>query len=221
VRFYKTKSYFASPEVVRSTPVSIYLGCSMDHIPIHIPPASTIHVIRLEPTILKNSSIFSSTGVFQDISSAGNESRDWPSKSEGRWMTDSELKHALKHANGIPTPFDYKCTISGYTTSVVEGLTATLLVDTPDRKRHAYPVYFDPLTTGSSFTFYVVNVCSSGVTPTIVQWDDLATLHVFGENETRRVPLKYERRNFPANLMPVMGPSAFLWSGMHDCDWDK
>ena len=56
VRFYKNKSYISPPELAKPAPVSIYLGCSMEHIPIHIPTASTIHVIRLEPTNLKNGS---------------------------------------------------------------------------------------------------------------------------------------------------------------------
>jgi len=198
-------------------PVSIYLGCGIDQIPIHIPPASTIHVIRLEPTILKNSSIFASTGVFQDISAPGNKPRDWPSKTEGRWMTDSEMKHS----NGVPWPFAFKCTISGYSTSVVEDLVATLIVETRDGKHHGYPVYFDPLTAGESFTFYIVDVCSSGIIPIDAQWGDWATLRLLGENGKRRVPFKYQRRNWPANLMPVMGPSAFLWDGMHDCNWDS
>jgi hypothetical protein len=209
------------PTSVAPAPVSIYLGCSWDAIPIHIPAGSAIHVIQLHPAILKNSLAFASTGVFQDVSSTGNKPRDWPSKTEGRWMTDSEMKHAMEHSSGMPSPFAFKCTISGYSPSVVEDLVATLVVEAPSKKYHSYPVYFDPLITGSPFTFYIVSVCSSGVTPIDAQWDKRATLHMLGENGTRHVPLKYERRNWPADLMPVMGPSAFLWNGIQSCDWDS
>ncbi len=219
---YVSRLIARKPQPVSATPapVSIYLGCSMDHLPILIPAASTIHIISLNPATLKTANIFASTGAIQDVTAGSDKPRVWPSKSEGRWMTDAEIKSKLQHGS-MPTPFDFKCTISGYTTSAIEDLTATLIVLTPDNRTHPYSVHFDPLTMGNSFTFYVVNVCSSGVAPLAVTWDSSATLLVFGEGVTRQVPLKYERRGFPADLMPTMGPSAFLWSGIHDCDWDS
>jgi hypothetical protein len=66
--------------------ISIYLGCDWDHIPIHIPASSTIHVIRLNPGILSGNPRIRSLGVFENVSSRADASLDFPSKSEGRWM---------------------------------------------------------------------------------------------------------------------------------------
>jgi hypothetical protein len=208
----------ARPTTV-SGEVAVYLGFDWNHIPIHIPAASTIHVLRLDPGILYGNPNIPSLGVFENIGAPLDRPLDWPSKSQGRFMTRAELQKVMREGNGIPTPYAFHYTVSNYSTSTVEDLVVTLLIDTSDRKRHAYPVAFDPLPPGSSFSFYLVNVCTEGMTPDLVQWVDTASLHVLGEPSNRQVPLKFEKRNWPAELVPPFGPSAFLWNGVQSCQW--
>jgi len=93
---------------------------------------------------------------------------------------------------------------------------AYLMVDTSDRKRHVYPVAFDPLVSGKHIEFYIVNVCSSGIVPTMAQWTDTAEVRVIGAADKQRVPLKFEKRNWPSSLM-ILGASSFLWNGVGSC----
>ena len=193
------------------------MGCEWNSIPIHIPPTTTIHVIRLSPGILRGNPQIPDIGVFEDITSKTTESMDWPAKSEGRWMTHSEVLKAISEKKGIPTPFGFKCSMTNVGTATFEDTVTNLLVDTSDGKRHIYQVSFDPLPPGQPFTFYLVNVCSSGIIPTLVQWGDSASVRVLGERGKRQVPIRFERRNWPPTLVTVFGPSSFLWNGMQDC----
>jgi uncharacterized integral membrane protein len=197
-------------------PISIYIGCAIDGIiPIHIPRNSSVHVIELHPAFLQWARVID-TGVLQDIASTSDKPRDWPSKAEGRWMTPNEWKKSLSSP-----PLVFKCTISSNANSFIEDLSATLLVEVEAKHFYSYPVRFDPLPTGSSFTFYVVNACSSGIIPVDAQWDQWATFHVPGEKEMRRVPLQYIRRPSPSSLMPIFGASEFLWNNLSACVWSS
>ena len=211
--------------IASSIPV---MGCDWDHIPIQIPPASTIHVIKLFPSLLRGNPRFSSVGVFEDINSPSGKAMEWPSKTDGRWMTQSETRKMMEYiinskpqeVTGFPNPWAFKCTMTNIGTATLEDTVTSLLVDTPDGKRHSYPVSFDPLSPNQPFKFYVVNVCSYGPTPTLVQWGDEVTIHVLNENKPREIPLRFERRNWPTQLITAFGPSSFLWNGMQTCkDW--
>src|SRR6266478_5978592 len=72
-------------------PISFRLGCEIDHIPIHILAASTIHVLRLHPAILYGNPRIQDLGVFENISSPSDKPMDWPTKTSGRWMTKKEM----------------------------------------------------------------------------------------------------------------------------------
>ncbi len=209
-----------SPPPPQPQPVSLYLGCDWDHIPIHIPAASTVHVMRIHPAILYGNPQIPGIGVFENVSSSSDKGLDWPSKSEGRWMTKPEAQKEMNDARTIPTPYAFKCTLTNYSAVALEDITAELIVDTTDKKRREYPVSFDPLMPGHSFPFYIVNVCSYGVTALMVQWADVATVHLPGE-DAKRVPLKFEKRNWPSQLVPPFGASSFLWNGMQTCQWDR
>ena len=200
-------------------PVSITLGCGWDHIPIHIPSNFTIHVMRLSPAILYGNPSIPSVGVFDPVS-AGESAMDWPSKRDGRWMTREEFHRALTEQGWMPTPYAFNCTLTNFSSVTLEEISATLIVDTVDKKRHLFPIKFDPLMSGHSFPFYVVNVCSSGVTATMVQWGDRASVRPLGEDKSRIVSLNFEKRSWPSELM-VLGGSSFLWSGMQNCTWDR
>jgi hypothetical protein len=200
-------------------PVSVTLGCGLEHIPIHVPSRSTVHVMRLNPAILYGIAKFPSIGAFEPIS-AGDSAMDWPSKREGRWMTREEFDKTFAGQSSLPTPWTFDCTLTNLSSVTLEDITATLIVDTADRKRHIYPIRFDPLMSGRSFSFYVVNVCSYGVTPTSVQWGNRASAVVLGEKKTRDFKLRFEERTFPSQLM-VPGGSAFLWNGIQPCVWDR
>jgi hypothetical protein len=216
------RNYSIRPNPPEPAPVSIYLGCRIDHIPIHIPAASTIHIIRLDPRILSGNPRIRSLGVFENVSSRTDASLDLPSKSDGRWMTPSEFRQAvIKEKKFLPSPYASKCSVSVYGAPVVEDVVATLIIETSDGKQHAYPVAFDPFVSNSSFTFYVINICSSGSTVRMVHWADRATLHVLGEPDKREVPLKYVKRGWPAELLPMFGPSSFIWNGVQACNWDS
>jgi hypothetical protein len=202
------------------SPVSLQLGCEWSHIPIHIQTASSIHVMRLLPAILNGSPSIPEIGVFEVLSSTSNEALDWPSKSDGRSMTKSEFQSAIGRAKGMPNPYAFNCTLSNFGAATLDKIVAELIIDTSDEKRHSYPVAFEPLMSGRSYSFYLVNVCSYGVTPMVVQWGESATVRALGDEEDRSVPLKFERTNWPGSLAPIFGPSSFLWNGVQSCQWD-
>jgi hypothetical protein len=223
-RYYHKPAIVAAPSAPQPTsppiPISFRLGCEWGHIPIHIPAASTIHVIRVHPGVLLGNPNILDLGVFQDISSGATEAFDWPSKNDGRWMTFVEKKKMIEDKRGIPLSSTFKCELSSYGAVTLDEIVLTLLVDTPDGKRHSYPVAFDPLMSGHPFPFYVVSACSSGVIPTMIQWDDSANVRVLGEQKTRQVPLRYEKRNWPSQLLGF-GGSGFVWNGLYDCQWNR
>jgi len=199
--------------------VSLYLGCDWSQIPIHIAANSVVHVLRIYPDILNGNPVMIGRGAIEDVVS--DRDMTWPSKSDGRWMTLQERHKAVVDGNGLATAFAFNCTLKNYGHDTLEDIVGQLIIDTSDKKRHTYPISFDPLMLGGSFSFYVVNVCSSGITPELVQWGEVASVHVSGEKSDRTVPLKFEKRNWPTVLAPVFGPSSFLWSGMQSCQWDK
>ena len=216
-----TKPGVSSPVAV---PVSFRLGGEWDHIPIHIPVASDIHVLRIWPGTLiptNSQNVFLDRGSFETISANEDKPLDWPTKKDGRWMTKRELESWLKSGRGIPNPAAFKCTMSSYTSETLDEIVAVLLVDTPDKKRHSYWVPFDPIMSGKSYTFYVIFPCSSGVIPELVQWGDTAIVRVLGEGMIRKVPLRYEKQPWPSQLLsPALGPSIFIWNGIGECKWD-
>jgi len=204
------------------SPVSIYISCDFDNLPLKIPPDSTIHVIMLNPGTLHEEPTIPGYGVIEDISSPSGESMEWPGELQGRWMTQSESKEVMKKAEGLPNPYAYKCTVSSYGSVIVENLVLALIVETQDKRQRAYPVVFDPLVANYSFTFHVINMCSSGQLPVDVQWGTQVQFHVLGESTRRVAPLHFARRSSVGNwLMLFPGPSAFLWNGMQACHWDK
>jgi hypothetical protein len=209
---------------LQSTPISFRLGCDWDHLPIHIAPASTIHVIRLYrgtliPTNFRMN--IQDEGSFENISSSADTPLDWPSERDGKWMTKAEFQNAMKSGSGMPNPWTFRCTMASYSTATLDEMLAFLLIDTPDKQRHSFKVPFDPIMSGHSFTFYMVNVCSSGTIPQLIQWSDTALVRVLGETTVRQVPLRYEKTSWPSQLFPGMGPSSFVWNGIGGCQWDQ
>ena len=194
--------------------ISLQIGCRLDKIPIHISTASTIHVIRLYPSTLLGNPRMPYNGVFEDVDAdaADEKGADWPSTSQGRWMNHSERK-------GLSTPFAYNCTLTNYGNVTLDEITVELGIATSDGKRHTYPIPFDPLISGHSFNFYMVNMCSFGVTPSFAAWDNSATVGILGEKGRRRVPLKFERRSWPSGLT-TFGASLLIWDGVSSCQWD-
>jgi hypothetical protein len=134
-------------------------------------------------------------------------------------MNRQEVQTEIKKQNSLPTPYAYKCSITSYSTATLDEIVAFLLIDTPDKVRHTYGVPFDPLMAGKSYNFYMVNVCSSGVIPETIQWATATRVHVLGEQKDREVPLRYEKRNWPTALVPMFGPSQFIWTGIGECKW--
>ena len=159
---------------------------------------------------------------------------DWPTDQQGRWMTTKEFDDATA-AGTMPLPYASKCTLTSYGQTTLDEIVATLIVSLPDKTKPKssspipvtnlyFPIVFDPLMSGQSFQFYLVNTCSSGVIPLIDQWGDYVTIRVLGESEPRTVPLRYQRTSLPAPLqliMATMGPTSFIWNDLHDCQWEK
>jgi hypothetical protein len=73
-----------------------------------------------------------------------------------------------------------------------------------DGKTHNFAVQCCPSVLGHPFQFYMVNRCSSGVVPSSIQWGNAGTVRISGESIHRSVPLQFERKSFPSNLMPVV-----------------
>jgi len=202
--------------------VSIYISCDFDNLPLRIPEGSTIHAIMLNPGTLHEEPTIPAYGVIEDITSPPEKSIEWPGERQGRWMTKSEVKEQLKASKGIPNSFAYKCTVSSYGSTIIENLALALIVETGVKKQRAYPVVFDPMVANYSFTFHVVNMCSSGELPIDVQWGTQVQFHVLGEPTRHVAPLHFSKRASMGNwLMLFPGPSAFLWNGMQACHWDK
>jgi hypothetical protein len=206
------------------TPVpltALYIGCEFDHIPISIQPAASIHVMWLDPAILRGNPNIPFLGPFDDIRApTGKEELKWPTSKEGRWMKRAEIQEAMKVTGTMATSFSYRCKLNNYAVTLDE-ISAQLIVDTSDSKRHTYNVQFSPSVLGHPFEFFMVNKCSSGVVPQLVQWGDTANVRILGETIRRKIPLQFERKAFPSNLMPLLG-SSFIWNDRKDgCEWDR
>jgi hypothetical protein len=204
------------PQPKEGAPVSLSMGCTSENIPLHIPANTTIHIMRINPSLRGNPTI-PDIGVFHEISS-GEKPIDWPSKREGRWMTPSEKQAVFQTLRQFATPWARKCEITSYGNATLEETDAYLLVDMPDKQRHGYRIPFNPLIFGKTFTFYMINTCSSGIVPLFMQWADQATVRVVGEETERRVPLQFEKTNWPSQLQVPMGASAFLWNDVPSCE---
>lgn len=215
---------FTSPQTEADAPISFRLTCDMVGLPLHIAPASTIHVIRVHPAVLQSNPKFPDLGVFEDISSPPDTTLEWPSEktANGRWMTKEEFEKSWQSTNFMPSVFSYKCSLTSYSSSTLDDIIAFLIVETaPMKAGYSYPIAFDPLMAGHSFQFYVINICSSGGIPMMIHWNDLAKVRILGEQEMRLVPFRYEKRSIMNQIMFNMGPSRFLWNGMQDCQWDR
>jgi hypothetical protein len=212
--------------------ISFRLGCSLEQIPIRIPPASTIHVLRLHPAILYGNPRIKDLGVFENISSPSDKPMEWPNKTDGRWMTTKERKQSF--SGGMPNPYASDCTLTSYSPqATLDEITAYLLVDIldptkpksipPAVKRFSFSVAFDPLTSAQPFRFHIVNTCSSGDIPVMVQWADSATIRVLGEPTPRTVPFKQQRLTLPSQLLiaSFLGRTTFIWNDLHNCKWEK
>ncbi|MGA7558774.1 MAG: alpha/beta hydrolase [Terriglobales bacterium] len=225
----------ANPLPVTSTSaISLRMGCEIDHLPIHIPPATSIHVIRIHPSTLYGNPRFQDVGVFENITSPSDKALDWPTEQQGRWMTTKERDNAMA-AGTMPLPFVSRCTLTSYSQTTLDEIVASLIIGLPDKTKPksttpvpvtnlSFPIAFDPLMSGQSFQFYLINTCSSGDIPLMDQWGDDVTIHVLGESEPRTVPLRYQRTSLPGSLqvvMATMGPTSFVWNDLHDCQWKK
>jgi len=205
------------------TPVlltALYIGCEWDHIPITIEPGSSINVMWLSPVLLKGNPAIPFVGPFDTIRiPVGGKKLAWPAKSEGRMMTHAEMQENIK-AKIMPTPYAFRCTLNNYAVTLDE-IAAPLIIDTSDGKRHTYNIQFSPSVLGHPFEFYMVNKCSSGVVPTMVQWGNAALARIIGDAVIRRIPLQFERKAWPSNLIPLLGASWFIWNDTKDgCKWD-
>jgi hypothetical protein len=217
--FVKHPAPVVAPIVVAppSVNISLHLGCDPDHLPIHISPATTVHIVRMLPALLRGNPNVPEIGVFEDVNSREDKGFDWPTKIDARMKTPKEMREAEKATGMIATPMTSRCKLTSYSTATLETISATLIIDTTDKKRHYYPVSFEPLLTGSGFTFYLVNVCSSGAVPLIAQWGDRTVVRVLGEKEQRVVPLQFEKKSFPSSLTMPFGSSWYTWVGVKPC----
>ena len=217
--FFKHATPVVAPVVVAppTANVSLHIGCDPDHLPIHINPATTVHIVRLLPDLLHGNPSMPGVGIFEDVNSRDDKGIDWPTKIDAKIKTPKEIQEAGHAAGMISTPITSRCKLTSYSTATLETISATLIIDTTDKKQHSYPVSFEPLLTGSGFTFYLVNVCSSGVVPIFAQWGDRAVVRVLGENQLRIVPLEFEKKIFPSSLSMPFGPSWYTWVGVQPC----
>jgi hypothetical protein len=202
---------------------ALYIGCAFDHIPINIRSGTSIHVMWLDPSILReNLNGFPFVGPFDDIfAPAGQKVLKWPTSKDGRWMNSREEDEVMRAIpKEAPTPAAFRCTLNNYAITLDE-ITAKFIVDTSDGKRHTYDVRFNPSVLGQPFEFYVINKCSTGTVPVAAQWGDTATVRILGEANRRTIPLQFERKPFPSNLIPL-GASLFIWNDRRSgCKWDN
>jgi hypothetical protein len=198
---------------------ALYIGCEWDHIPIKIPAGSMINVMWLDPPLLRGNPHIPFVGPFEVVRNRDSKALEWPNKESGRWMTRAEVPKVIANTNSMPNPYAFRCTLNNYAITLDE-ITAQLIIDTSDRKRHTYNVPFNPLVLGRPFEFYMVNKCSSGGVPVVVQWGDAATVRILGEGILRKIPLQFERKSWPSNLA-IIGASWFIWNDRKDgCTWD-
>jgi hypothetical protein len=209
-----------APPPSRVPLTALYIGCEWDRIPINIQAGSVVHVMWLDPSILSGNPNIPFLGPFDDIKAPPDKAMTWPTKSDGRWMTHTEVQEAIKNTEFPATPYAFRCTLSNYGISLDE-ITAQLIVDTSDKKRHIYGVPFNPSVLGHPFEFYMVNKCSSGIVPIMIQWGDKAGVRVIGETILRSIPLQFERKAFPSNLAVGPGASRFMWNDRKGgCVWN-
>lgn len=200
---------------------ALYIGCEWGHIPINIQAGAVIHVMWLDPSMLLGNPNIPFIGPFDDIRGPVDKGMTWPTKKDGRWMTGVEIQKTMKDTGTIASPYAFHCALSNYGNVNLDEITALLIVDTSDRRRHSYSVPFNPSVVGHPFDFYMVNKCSSGIVPVMVQWGDRARARIVGETILRTIPLQFERKAFPSNLLIGFGASWFMWNDRRGgCVWN-
>lgn len=198
---------------------ALYIGCGFDHIPITIQPGGVAHIMWLDPAMLQGNPNIPYAGPFDDIPVPfTGKSLTWPSNLQGEWLTRERSESLIKSSGQLPTPMAFRCQLSNYAVTL-DQITLPLLVDTSDGARHEYQVPFNPSVVGQPFVFYMVNRCTFGSVPTMVQWEEYATVRVLGEEGPRRIPLQFDRKSWPSNLA-IYGASSFVWNDRKDgCNW--
>lgn len=200
------------------SPVSVFIACTTEYLPLHIPANTSINFMRVYPSDLRAHMVIPMIGVFNKVS-AGDQEMEWPSERDGRWMTVQENQSSAAKSGYLHWPFASKCEITNYGHETLESIEAYLGVETPDGKRHVYPIPFDPLVSTKPFRFYVINACSSGVVPKFVSWANEATVKVVGEALPRPITLQFGKAMEPNEIVfPLPGGSSFLWNGLPGCE---
>jgi hypothetical protein len=203
------------------TPPTVYLGCDTVPLPIRVAPASTIHFLRLSPSIISNlvrAEHVPGGGGLDSIDSPPDQPLEWPSVGhDGRWITTPEFEKRDWFASFLAA----KCEVTSYGAETLEDTVITIVVWTSDNKDHYYPLKFDPLVQNRPFTFYIVNLCSTGVYAIDFTWVPNLTTRVMGRRDKEIIPLKFESKGFLSSLSSLGGaPSAFLWNAVPECkDW--
>ncbi len=195
-------------------PLALSMSCASESLPISIPAATTVHVVRIRPSLLLGGDLnsFSGGGIMEDVSSGRGKTRNWPSEGEGRWLSDNERKKLLAKTGGVASSGIYKCDISSLGKATLEEVTlklnVTLLDANRDYEEHVYTISTDPLSGTAPFTFYIVNPCAARV---FAYWPEVASVKVVGQPNRHDVPLGWVRRLDLGNPMVFM-PAAWRWN---------
>jgi hypothetical protein len=191
----------SKPEVPQQT--AVFIQGQIEALPIHIPPASTAHIVRLYPQYKPQTEV--ENWGFYDVSSPVDKERIWPSNSEA--VATSKM----------PGGWIYRCEVSNHGPTLVQDIAIKFHIDfgTKEKDKPAqysaeHTVIVTPLDPGKSLVFYMVNHCNLTANTII---PETATAQVFGESGRREIQLKRLYRN-PIEPIMIFFPSTYRWQGV-------
>jgi hypothetical protein len=177
---------------------AVELECRQDRLPIRVAPNDVAHVM------LVNRRARTGGGLF-DVMSGTTKNYSWPPKAQ---------LSKRKGATFNPGEFIYRCEVSnqGNTKLLDVALTFNLNYWTPppsDKQVYPYQVVVNPLTAGTTFTFFVVNECPVGADAIAL---GVFSTRILGENTRRNFELLMPHRN-PVEPIMMLWPSSVSWTG--------
>jgi hypothetical protein len=176
-------------------PTAIFVDYGLaESLPIHVPPKSTLYLVRLNPNMAGNAG-------FSIVQNSGNSELFWPSRDA---LDLAVAVTMLNRGNDTVIGIELIYGVSFRSPSVTGGSSATDPVVASFNHRVQIPA----LDAREAFRFVLVN---DSPLYSEVQFPSVADLQVFGEDARRRVPLMRSRIT-PLDGLPVWSFGPKRWA---------
>lgn len=202
------------------SPIELVLdNCMYTDFPMVVPRGTTVHILRVNPAILKRAPRNTNIAGLFDVTAPVDHDRIWPSDKEAPAMPEHSLRGPVMSGNAPAM----RCSITKRGNAAVDSVIVPLQFAGLGQ---TFNLLIDPLEPEDKFTFYLVNACYTDLQPDayffgsattlFANFPKTATLHVLGETNWRRVPVKLTFRENSPELI-VLLPAYRHWQDLPPC----